>query len=210
MVFFPMNPKTASNHPSIGHGIVTAISAIAAARLRSRSLPNEPQEEASQQSPVQPVQSDFDDSEPEDVAPEIHHNLKLCTWQNDEKNVLSDSPSELTILLNRNITISLIGSYEIIVLKGAVSINGANLAANMRKDVVVPPHRVFVPLTHPISVVKGLDSRNEVCFTNCEIPTPLADISPLYASIWNSHAPRDQKRSFSVVSHKDKRHIWIS
>jgi hypothetical protein len=142
--------------------------------------------------PEEPEESDLDEE------PLItRQNLKLCTWRNDDQNILSNTDDELIVKLSKHTTIALIGVFQFKVLRGAIHINGANIGAlsfNGEKDQV---YTAYVPATHPISKIRGLDNANHVQFISCEEPRPLANISPLFADIWNvargSH-------SFKVVS----------
>ncbi|KAH7138044.1 hypothetical protein B0J11DRAFT_500291 [Dendryphion nanum] len=183
------------------NGQVIPISAIAAAKLKLRSPESNAVHTAVPVDPhVQQIESDYEELESDHESPEAYHNLKLCTWQHDEKNVLSESADQLTVSLNRNLTISLIGCYYFVVRKGAISINGANFASNMQKGLVAPTYRAFVPSTHPISIIRGLDGRNEIQFLIYKEPTPFRSISPLYARIWNAEAAGKTQRSFSIVT----------
>lgn len=129
----------------------------------------------------------------------VKQNVQLCTWSHRENDILDESNDQMTVSLNKNTTITLIGCFELVVLKGAINVNGANYAANRRRKESGIRHRVFVPSTHPISSIKGLDSTNEIQFWSCEKPAPFANLSPLFENIWNARLKKDPARSFSLV-----------
>jgi polynucleotide 5'-hydroxyl-kinase GRC3/NOL9 len=133
-------------------------------------------------------------------------NLKLCTWRNHAENILSNTDDELVVKLSKHTTIALIGVFQFKVLKGAVHINGANIGAlsgTGQKDLV---YTAYVPATDPISKIRGLDNVNHVQFISCEEPRPLANISPLFADIWNvARGPH----SFKVVSKNFQPHAIV-
>jgi polynucleotide 5'-hydroxyl-kinase GRC3/NOL9 len=130
----------------------------------------------------------------------VKQNLKLCSWRNNPRDVLIDTETDLSVKINKHTTISLLGHFRFKVLKGAVNINGANISAlscEGRKD---QEYTAYVPATHPIAKIRGLDSTNHVHFTHCTYARPLASSSILFVDIWNAPVESKRHRSFSVVS----------
>lgn len=149
---------------------------------------------------IEPIESELASEESEaDEAPVIYHNQQLCTFRPGPNNVLLDTDEELTISLKKNATIALLGCFDFVVLKGAINLSGANFAAHPRQGDAVQGC-AFVPSTHPIPTIKGLDTRNEIKFLSCGEPMPLAKLSPLYANIWNARTLGNIGRSFTLVS----------
>jgi polynucleotide 5'-hydroxyl-kinase GRC3/NOL9 len=143
--------------------------------------------------------SEAAESEPEGISL-IPQNFKLSTWRKIQTNVLSDNPLELTIALDKHATASFVGCFDVKVLKGAVHINGANVGAAAKGSKEGESmHRVYVPSTHPITKIRGLDRTNHVELKSCREPTPFADINPLFDNIWGAGAASDNGRSFSWV-----------
>jgi polynucleotide 5'-hydroxyl-kinase GRC3/NOL9 len=145
--------------------------------------------------PEEPEESDLDE---EPLV--VRQNLKLCTWRNEAQNIFSNTDNELVVKLSKHMTIALIGVFQFKVLRGAVHINGANIGAlspNGQKDQV---YTAYVPSTHPMSKIRGLDNVNQVQFISCEEPRPLANVSPLFADIWHARTANRGSRSFDVVS----------
>jgi polynucleotide 5'-hydroxyl-kinase GRC3/NOL9 len=173
------------------------MSAVAAARLRAQ------QQAAPPIVPSSPIDvsasSELEEEVAEEIAIEPQRNLQLCTWRYGRDYVSSESDEQVTVSLNKNTTITLVGCFDFMVCKGAVNINGANFGAKSRRNQSASRRRAFVPSTHPISVIRGLDSENEVQFLNCEEPTPFSNLSPLFANIWNANAGKGRPRSFSLV-----------
>ncbi|KAF2827680.1 hypothetical protein CC86DRAFT_381660 [Ophiobolus disseminans] len=129
----------------------------------------------------------------------IQQNLKLCNWRSNKQDILSDTDTELTVRLNKHTTIALIGSFQFKVLRGAVNVNGANIEVLSRDGQKDHVHTAYVPATHPISKIRGLDSVNQVQFITCKEPVPLASISPVFSDIWSSRLETNG-RSFSVIT----------
>ncbi|KAF1843805.1 uncharacterized protein K460DRAFT_357487 [Cucurbitaria berberidis CBS 394.84] len=138
--------------------------------------------------------------EEEETHAIIKRNFKLCNWRNESQNILSDTESELTINLNKHTTIALIGCFEFKVIRGAININGANIGALSRDAQKGVVHRAFVPSTHPILKIRGLDGTNHVQFMSCKEAVPIAENSPLFANIWNAEFVT---RSFSIITESD-------
>jgi polynucleotide 5'-hydroxyl-kinase GRC3/NOL9 len=180
------------------------ITAIAAARLRTEAaakVVNTP-EVALEQIPVpaspllQAAKSEHGEWDEEETHMPVQRNLKLCNWRNEAQNILSDTDTELTINLNKHATITLIGCFDLTVLRGAININGANIGTVSRDGQKNQVHRVCAPATHPIFKIRGLDGTNHIRFKTCKTPAMLANISPLFEGIWND----SNDRSFRVVS----------
>jgi polynucleotide 5'-hydroxyl-kinase GRC3/NOL9 len=185
-----------------GNGTVKPLSAIAAARLRSQvpepavktlEIPPSPSAESSDGSAAQPD---------EELLP-VRTSQQLCTWRYNYNNVRSDSDEQLTISLGKSQTVALVGCYDLVVLKGAVNINGANFGAGPGSANSSPRYRVYAPSTHPIPLIRGLDSENEIQFLNCKEPTPFANLSPLFAIIWQARPKEGNAKSFTVVTESD-------
>ena len=181
------------------------MSAIAAARLKAAApVPNT---DNNQELPTSPLEessaSDAAEPELEDVAV-VHQNLKLGTWRQNPHQVLSDTANELTIALDKHSTASFVGCFDVRILKGAVNINGANLGAPSKgsKD-DGKSHRVYVPSTHPITKIRGLDRTNHIQLRSCPESPPFMDINPLFCDIWSGKSERGKGRSFiNVCSHR--------
>lgn len=181
------------------------MSAIAAARLRAQQQAasvSVPEAIASppEAVPSSEVEEEISEDEATYMPFEPQRNLQLCTWRYGKDYVSSETDDELTVSLNKNTTITLIGSFDFIVLKGAININGANYGAKSRKSPGSVKHRAYVPSTHPISSIRGLDNDNEVRFVDCKDPLPFDKLSPLYTNIWNVESKKGRQRSFSLVS----------
>jgi polynucleotide 5'-hydroxyl-kinase GRC3/NOL9 len=188
------------------------MSAIAAARLRAEAtakgvvtpeVTTEPvpgPADVLAPSPL-PEPEEYEDSELDEEPFVVKQNLKLCTWRNESQNTISNTDSELTVKLSKHTTIALIGVFRFRVLKGAVHINGANIGALSRNGQKDQIYSAYVPSTHPISKIRGLDNVNHVQFISCEEPKPLATMSSLFSDIWNVGADARISRSFQVVSH---------
>lgn len=145
--------------------------------------------------------SDFSESEIEEEeppVPHVHQNFKLCTWRKISENVLSDTASELTVVLEKHQTISFVGCFDLKVLKGAVNINGANIGAVPRSGDTAKCFRVYVPSTHPITKIRGLDRTSHVRISSCEDAALFESMGPLFSGIWA--ARKDKGRSFDFVS----------
>ncbi|PSN62822.1 hypothetical protein BS50DRAFT_680153 [Corynespora cassiicola Philippines] len=191
----------------VENGPAKPMSAIAAARLKAAQVSNVDvaQEIVPPSSPLpEAPESDYEESEPEpeeeEHVPDVHQNFKLCNWRADEKNILKNTDKELSVVLNKHSTISLIGYFDFKVTKGAVNINGANIGA---KGQTAHVYRAYVPSTHPITKIRGLDGSNHIQFLQCEEPTPFAKISPLFTDIWNARRTDGKQRSFDVITESD-------
>lgn len=178
------------------------MSAIAAARLKARTPTHTT--EGVQEPPPSPLAdtsaSEAPESETEDISL-IPQNFKLGTWRKTDNNVLSDTSDELTIVLDKHATATFVGCFDLKILKGAVNINGANLGVlpkGSKEGSKV--HRVYVPSTHPITKIRGLDRTNHVQLRSCDEPTHFADLSPLFAEIWAGSTEGNRGRSFTGVS----------
>ncbi|KAJ4291163.1 Polynucleotide 5'-hydroxyl-kinase grc3 [Kalmusia sp. IMI 367209] len=187
------------------NGTVKSLSAIAAARLKAAAalISNTDSLQETPPSPlVQSSVSETADPETEDDLL-IPQNRKLSTWSSYGSNVLSDTANELSIVLEKHSTVSFVGCFDVKVLKGAVNINGANLAAAPRQE-KARSHRVFAPTTHPITKIRGLDRTNQVQFLSCREPTPFAEINPLFSDIWSGNGEVGKGRSFAKVTDSDE------
>lgn len=184
------------------------LSAIVAARLRSEATTKSA---VIQETPLEPLAapssppqedliSEHEQDEAETEPEYISRNIKLCNWTNDPNDVFIENESELSINLNKHSTISLLGHYDFRVLKGAININSANIGAVTREGHKAQVHRAYVPATHPITKIRGLDTTNHIHFTSCKEPTPLAKLSPLFEGIWNTGSRGERQRSFGIVS----------
>jgi polynucleotide 5'-hydroxyl-kinase GRC3/NOL9 len=139
----------------------------------------------------------------------IKQNLRFCSWRNEAQNIVSDTDWELTVKLNKHTTIALIGCFRFKVLRGAVNVNGANIDILSRRGQKDQRYTVYSPATHLISKIRGLDSANQVQFSNCEVPTPATGSDPLFSDIWAAQAEKGQNRSFSVVSRQIHRILLL-
>ncbi|OCK84388.1 hypothetical protein K432DRAFT_389547 [Lepidopterella palustris CBS 459.81] len=143
---------------------------------------------------------------PGDLRPGQHRPNEygpLCTWVPSLKNIKSSSDDHLTVSLERNETITLIGTYDFTVNKGYVVADGAVIKADGVK------HRVYAPSTHAIPIIRALGEENEVQFFSCRTMRSLEKLSPLYSKIWNARIREGEtgvqlsldSKSFSVVRH---------
>jgi polynucleotide 5'-hydroxyl-kinase GRC3/NOL9 len=187
------------------------MSAIAAARLRAEATAKgivtpevitEPMPDLSDVLTQRPLlePQEHDDSELAEEPLIVKQNWKLCTWRNEPQNIISSTGRGLTVKLSKHTTIALIGIFQFKVLKGAIHINGANIGALSRDGQKDHVYSAYVPSTHPISKIRGLDNVNHVQFISCEEQKPLANISPLFSDIWNVEINAKGSRSFQVVS----------
>jgi polynucleotide 5'-hydroxyl-kinase GRC3/NOL9 len=195
---------------------IKPISAIAAAKLKSQPQPintgyfdgTQDEGSSSPATATDPPSRAFESSEPEfedaisdDELPDFRPNVQMCNWRYGVGNVAEDTYRGLTVSLQAGEDIALIGVFDFIVLKGAININGANFAATQPLPQNTLPRRVYVPCTHPISVIKALDDSNMIQFLHCEdTPKSFASISPLLAGIWNERPSGLTSRSFALVS----------
>jgi polynucleotide 5'-hydroxyl-kinase GRC3/NOL9 len=178
------------------------ISAIAAARLKAAATDVSVNDEAldAPQSPLADASgSDCAVSEVEETGPIVTKNFRLCTWQNNGDNVLQDTEGSLTIVLEKHATVAFIGCCDVKVLKGAVNINGANLAAASRQEKKTKSQRVFASSFYPIMKMRGLDRTNHLQLLHCQEPTPFEKLSPLFKDIWAARSHFGRERSFHVV-----------
>lgn len=127
-------------------------------------------------------------------------NVKLCNWQNSPRDIFTENESELSINLDKNTTIALVGHFDFRVSRGAININGANIGAVTRDGQKAKTYRAYVPATQPIFKIRGLDGKNHVQFTSCKEPTPFAKLNPLWEDIWNSGSRGERRRTFGIVS----------
>jgi polynucleotide 5'-hydroxyl-kinase GRC3/NOL9 len=146
------------------------------------------------------AESNYEESSSDIDVPVVRQNLQLCSWRYGPDYVSSETEDQLTVSLEKNATIALIGCFEFVVLRGAVNINGGNFAASRPSEKSREKYRVFMPSTHPISNIRGLDSRNEVQFVESSEPTSFSNLSPLFGNIWNANRRKGRPRSFALVS----------
>jgi len=144
--------------------------------------------------------SEVEESEAEPELAVTKRNLKLCNWQNNPRDIFIENESELSINLDKNTTIALVGHFDFRISRGAININGANIGAVTRDGQKAKTYRAYVPATQPIFKIRGLDGKNHVQFTSCEEPTPFAKLNPLYEDIWNTGSRGERRRTFGIVS----------
>ncbi|CAN9422387.1 unnamed protein product [Alternaria alternata] len=128
-----MSGKRKRGEDATAAGVVSEkpLTAIAAARLRTEAaakVVNTPKVTLEQiPVPASPLLKDGNpeqkDSDEEEQPVPVQRNLKLCNWRNEPQNILSDTDTELTVNLNKHATITLIGCFDLLVLRGAVNIN---------------------------------------------------------------------------------------
>lgn len=143
--------------------------------------------------------SEYEESETEPELVVTKRNQKLCNWQNNPKDIFVENESELSINLDKNTTIALVGHFDFRVSRGAFNINGANIGAVTRDGQKAQAYRAYVPATQPIFKIRGLDGKNHMQFTSCKEPTPFAKLSPLYENIWNTGSRGERRRTFGIV-----------
>ncbi|KAF3033524.1 Polynucleotide 5'-hydroxyl-kinase grc3 [Didymella keratinophila] len=188
------------------------LSAIAAARLRAEAAKNiVPVQEttleplaAPSSPPAEELVSEYEESEAEPEPVIRRRNLKLCNWQSNPKDIIAENESELSIILDKNTTIALVGHFDFKVSRGAVNINGANIGAVTQDGQKGQSYRAYVPATHPIFKIRGLDAKNHVQFSSCKEPTPFAKLSPLYEDIWNTGSQGERRRTFGIITSSEE------
>ncbi|KAJ4334771.1 Polynucleotide 5'-hydroxyl-kinase grc3 [Ascochyta clinopodiicola] len=184
------------------------LSAIAAARLRAEASTKgvtiqettlEPLA-APSSPPAEELVSEYEESEagPEPVV--IQRNAKLCNWQHYPADIFTENESELSINLDKNTTIALVGHFDFKVSRGAININGANIGAVTRDGQKARSYRAYVPATQPIFKIRGLDGKNHVQFISCKEPAPFAKLGPLYQDIWNTGSQGERRRTFGIIT----------
>ncbi|KAF3047634.1 Polynucleotide 5'-hydroxyl-kinase grc3 [Didymella heteroderae] len=175
-------------------GAEKPLSAIAAARLRAEAAKNvvnvqetilEPLA-APSSPPAEELAPEYEEYEAELEPVVKQRNVKLCNWQSNPRDIFAESESELSINLDKNTTIALVGHFEFKVSRGAININGANIGAVTRDGQKGQTYRAYVPATHPIFKIRGLDAKNHVQFSSCKEPTPFGKLSLPYEDIWNT------------------------
>lgn len=144
--------------------------------------------------------SEYEESEAETEPIIKRRNLKLCNWPNNPKDIFAENEFELSINLDKNTTIALVGHFDFKVSRGAINVNGANIGAVTRDGQKGHSYRAYVPVTQTIFKIRGLDAKNHVQFVSCKEPTPLAKLSPLYEDIWNAGSRGERRRTFGIVS----------
>ncbi|KAF9701293.1 hypothetical protein EKO04_000582 [Ascochyta lentis] len=183
------------------------LSAIAAARLRAEATKNVTVQEttleplaAPSSPPAEELVSEYEASEAGPEPAVTQRNVKLCNWQHHPTDIFTENESELSINLNKNTTIALVGHFDFKVSRGAININGANVGAVTRDGQKARSYRAHVPATQPIFKIRGLDGKNHVHFTSCKEPTPFAKLNPLYESIWNTGSQGERRRTFGIIT----------
>ncbi|KAJ4990792.1 hypothetical protein SVAN01_03801 [Stagonosporopsis vannaccii] len=202
---------TASTQKPVGRA-EKPLSAIAAARLRAEAATKrvvvqettlEPLP-APSSPPAEDLVSEYDESEAEPEPAVTKRNLKLCNWQHNPRDVFAENESELSINLDKNTTIALVGHFDFRVSRGAVNVNGANIGAVTRDGQKAKTYRAYVPATQPIFKIRGLDSKNHVQFTSCKEPTPFARLNPLYEDMWNTGSRGERRRTFGIMTSSEE------
>ncbi|OCL12482.1 hypothetical protein AOQ84DRAFT_386102 [Glonium stellatum] len=151
---------------------------------------------------------DEDPSENNGVLPDerpANRAWVLCTWRSTTTNIKSESTEHITIFLGQGETVAFVGTYEVAVLQGIVTINGAILRSHKTSPI---KYRVFAPSTHAIPVVQCISSSgSEVQFLSCDYTMrSMEKLSPLYSKIWNVRKKYEngqldrEVRSFSLVT----------
>lgn len=147
------------------------------------------------------LESDISDLEPGESSDLVARNFTLCSWHKTGKNVISDTGTEITIVLEKHETVAFVGCCIIDVLKGAVNINGANLSTPMSQEGKTKKNRIFAASIYPLFKIRGLDRKSQIRLVHCTEPSPLAKISPLFAGIWAANPAGS--RSFQMVCFYD-------
>lgn len=145
---------------------------------------------------------------PPDERP-ANRSWTLCTWTPTTTNIKSESTEHITIFLRQVETVTFVGTYEIAVLQGVVTINGAILRSHPTFPI---RYRVFAPSTHAVPVVQCISSsRSEVQFFSCDYTMrSMEKLSPLYSRIWNVRKKYEngqlsrEVRSFSLMTRTEE------
>ncbi|KAF2738031.1 hypothetical protein EJ04DRAFT_487290 [Polyplosphaeria fusca] len=87
------------------------------------------------------------------------------------------------------------GSYRMSILKGAISINAANLAAETGQE----GFDVFNPSTHSLMVMRGLDEESHIKLSDSTEIQSLATLAPKFGRIWSGTPDNPPDRSFEFV-----------
>ncbi|KAJ8105089.1 hypothetical protein OPT61_g10389 [Boeremia exigua] len=125
------------------------LSAIAAARLRAEAATKsaaiqettlEPLA-APSSPPAEELVSEYEESEAEPDPVVAPRNTKLCNWQSNPRDIFTENESELSINLDKNTTIALLGHFDFRVSRGAININGANIGAVTKDGQKAKTHR---------------------------------------------------------------------
>ncbi|KAF2466667.1 uncharacterized protein BDR25DRAFT_345282 [Lindgomyces ingoldianus] len=183
------------------------ISAAAAARSKAHiqtcvDISRDESPNRSNSTSMDAANDDYEDSEQNaymNIEDAPTTNRQLSTWRYSKETVLSESEAQVTVILEKASTISLIGCFYLMVLKGAINVNGANVSANPRKREKGTSYHVFVPSTHPITAIRGLDRCNEIQFQHCPATAPFSSICPLFSNIWNASSKGPVDRSFTLI-----------
>lgn len=184
------------------------LSAIAAARLRAEAstttvVSSKTGQDAVVQVPEAVLDSPAllkDESEEEETERVVAaQNLKLCNWRNNTQDSLEDTTTQLSLILNKHTTVAVLGCYQLKVLKGAININGANIAARSAEGSKAQSYTVFAPTTNPVSKIRGLDVTSHVQLTHITDSLLLSRISPSFNNIWAERRDRLDQRSFRIV-----------
>ncbi|KAF2121778.1 hypothetical protein BDV96DRAFT_639865 [Lophiotrema nucula] len=196
----PGKRKRQAGNPSDFVSSKRPISAIAAAKLRAQQVTHVDGNLEASPGPLSVVpESDAEEIPFGDHVQEAQRNPQLCNWRNEQKNVISESEDQLTIALSKNSTVSFIGCYRLTVLKGAVNVNGANLASSSKTGQTATSYLVYAASPCPIPSIRGLDHENQIQVSTCREPTQLADICPLFADIWSGATTATESTSFKLV-----------
>lgn len=125
----------------------------------------------------------------------------LCTWK-PSTNVIASDDEKVILQLDSNVTLAVLGQYDLKILAGRINLYGATLEAGPT------PYRVFAPSTHAIPLVENSGAGDaKIELRTCQrTMRPLKRLCPLFARIWNYRAeesavvrPGTDRRSFSYV-----------
>ncbi|KAK2763734.1 Polynucleotide 5'-hydroxyl-kinase grc3 [Arachnomyces sp. PD_36] len=161
--------------------------------------PNEDEEE-------QPYNGANDIYELPPEEPVQYQDFQLSRILFGKGNVVYNTEEALCVRMKLRTTLVLIGTYDLWVKRGVVSIMGAKLHASPTS------YRIYAPSTHSLPVIKsvaGMDDYAEVEIRSCSNDLyRLKHLSSLYHRIWNSKNTVTDKdplvgcggRSFSVMN----------
>lgn len=104
----------------------------------------------------------------------------LSTWYN-RVDVIEDPDGAMQIHIRYGETLTLVGTYRLQVLEGAVTVYGAILTSQPRQT-----WHIFAPTTHALPTITGLNHVSTITVTE-SMPAvrELGSLSPLFRRLWS-------------------------
>jgi len=124
------------------------------------------------------------------------HNVQLSTWKliYNNSNRLSWTEDSIHVELLPDETMAFIGSYDIVVNFGAITVHGATLKVNTK------PYRVYAPASHALPIIRcsPVGKANiEILVVNNDLKSMIR-LSPLFRRLWNKD--KDVSEEIKVLS----------